>query len=112
MILPKHVKIVEVGPRDGLQAESITLSVETRIQLINLLSDSGLRALEVGSFVSPQWIPQLAETDKVYQGIQKKTGVDYSVLVPNIKGYGIALENEVHSIAVFTAASETLCKKH
>lgn len=112
MIFPKQVKIVEVGPRDGLQAESIKLSVATRIQLINLLSDSGLKAIEVGSFVSPQWIPQLAGSDEVYQGIRKKEGVDYSLLVPNTKGYEMALENKVHSIAVFTAASETFCKKN
>jgi len=112
MILPKHVKIVEVGPRDGLQAESVTLPVETRIQLINFLSDSGLKAIEVGSFVSPQWIPQLARSDEVYKGITKKAGVDYSILVPNTKGYEIASENNVQSIAVFTAASETFCQKN
>jgi hydroxymethylglutaryl-CoA lyase len=112
MMLPKQVKIVEVGPRDGLQAESMKLSVTTRIQLINLLSDSGLKAIEVGSFVSPQWIPQLSGSDEVYQRIQKKEGVDYSLLVPNRKGYEMALENKVHSIAVFTAASETFCKKN
>ena len=112
MILPKQVKIVEVGPRDGLQAESVTLPVETRIQLINFLSDSGLKAIEVGSFVSPQWIPQLARSDEVYKGITKKAGVDYSILVPNTKGYEIASENNVQSIAVFTAASETFCQKN
>ena len=69
MMLPKHVKIVEVGPRDGLQAEEKILFVETRIHFINLLSESGLKAIEVGSFVSLRWIPQLAMSDKVYQGI-------------------------------------------
>ncbi len=111
-MLPKHVKIVEVGPRDGLQAEPLTLPVLTRIQLVNLLSDAGLKAIEVGSFVSPKWIPQLAESDKVFQGIIKKEGVDYFLLVPNSKGYEIALKNSVHSIAVFTAASETFCEKN
>ena len=111
-MLPKYVKIVEVGPRDGLQAESITLPVATRIQLINLLSEAGLKALEVGSFVSPKRIPQLAMSNEVFKGIIKKAGVDYSLLVPNFKGYEMALENKVHSIAVFTAASESFCQKN
>ncbi len=112
MSLPKHVKIVEVGPRDGLQAEKIILPVEIRIQFIDLLSGTGLQAIEVGSFVSPLWVPQLAESGAVYQGITKKENVDYSLLVPNQKGYEIALENNVKSIAVFTAASETFCHKN
>ncbi|MBY0501769.1 MAG: hydroxymethylglutaryl-CoA lyase [Alphaproteobacteria bacterium] len=112
MSLPKKVKIVEVGPRDGLQAEALTLPLETRIKLINLLSQTGLKAIEVGSFVSPRWIPQLAESERVYQGICKKEGIDYSLLVPNYKGYERALENKVTSIAIFTAASETFCKKN
>src|SRR3989338_10013472 len=110
--LPKTVKVVEVGPRDGLQAESIILPIATRIEFINLLSDTGLQAIEVGSFVSPKWVPQLAESDKVYQGIKKKKGADYSLLVPNLKGYEFALENQVSSLAVFTAASETFCQKN
>lgn len=112
MTLPNHVKIVEVGPRDGLQAEGMILPVSTRIAFINLLSKTGLQAIEVGSFVSPKWVPQLAESDKVYQGIIKNKGVDYSLLVPNDKGYEMALENKVDSIAVFTAASETFCQKN
>jgi len=112
MVLPKNVKIVEVGPRDGLQAEPLTLSVATRIEFINLLSETGLKAIEAGSFVSPKWVPQLAESDKIFQGITKKEGTDYSLLVPNIKGYESALKNNVHSIAVFTAASETFCQKN
>ncbi len=106
-MLPKSVKIVEVGPRDGLQAESVTLSPEKRIEFINLLSDTGLMAIEVGSFVSPSWIPQLAHSDQVYQEIERKPGVDYSLLVPNQKGYEEAIQNSVQSISVFTAASET-----
>ncbi len=112
MRLPHHVKIVEVGPRDGLQAESTLLSVETRVTFINLLSQSGLEAIEVGSFVSPLWVPQLAQSDKVYQEIIKKEGIDYSLLVPNRKGYETALQNKVKSIAIFTAASETFCQKN
>jgi hydroxymethylglutaryl-CoA lyase len=112
MTLPSHVKIVEVGPRDGLQAESQLLSVETRVEWINLLSQTGLKAIEVGSFVSPRWIPQLAESDKVYTHIHKGEGVDYSVLVPNLIGYEMARETHVRSIAIFTAASETFCQKN
>jgi hydroxymethylglutaryl-CoA lyase len=112
MSLPKSVKIVEVGPRDGLQSESITLPLETRIQFINLLSDAGLKSIEVGSLVAPLWVPQLVDSDKVYQGIIKKEEIDYALLVPNYKGYEIALQNQVHSISVFTAASETFCQKN
>ena len=112
MALPKKVKIVEVAPRDGLQAEQKVLPVETRIQFINLLTKAGLQSIEVGSFVSPKWVPQMAESDRVYQGIEKKEGVNYSVLVPNRKGYEEALHSKVSSIAVFTAASETFCEKN
>jgi len=112
MSLPKSVKIVEVGPRDGLQSESITLPLETRIGFIDLLSNTGLKSIEVGSLVSPLWIPQLIDSDKVYQGIIKKEEIDYALLVPNHKGYEIALQNNIHSISVFTAASETFCQKN
>ncbi len=112
MTLPKEVKIVEVGPRDGLQAEPVILSLETHIQFINLLSESGLQAIEVGSFVSPRWVPQMAKSDEVFQKITKKEGVDYSLLVPNKEGYETALKNKVRSIAIFTAASETFCHKN
>lgn len=107
-----QVKIVEVGPRDGLQSETETLPVSERVEFINLLSDAGLPAIEVGSFVSPKWIPQLADSDKVYQEIHKKKDVDYSLLVPNEKGYEMAIENKVESIAIFTAASELFCQKN
>ncbi|MBS0271372.1 MAG: hydroxymethylglutaryl-CoA lyase [Proteobacteria bacterium] len=112
MIFPKTVKIVEVGPRDGLQAEVQNVPVDIRIQFINLLSEAGLKFIETGSFVSPHWVPQMKESDKVYQGITKKEGVDYSILVPNVQGYELALTNNVTSIAVFTAASETFCHKN
>ncbi|MDI9638212.1 hydroxymethylglutaryl-CoA lyase [Geitlerinema splendidum] len=112
MIYPSRVKIVEVAPRDGLQAEKATIPVASRIQFINLLSDAGFNTIEVGSFVSPKWVPNMEESDKVYQGITKKEGINYSVLIPNLKGYETALENKVDSIAVFTAASETFCQKN
>ena len=112
MIYPSRVKVVEVSPRDGLQAEKVTVPVASRIQFIDLLSDAGFKTIEVGSFVSPKWIPKMAESDNVYQGITKKEGINYSVLIPNLKGYETALENKVDSIAVFTAASETFCQKN
>jgi len=112
MTLPRHVKIVEVGPRDGLQAESSILNVQTRIEFINLLSQTGLKAIEVGSFVSSKWIPQMVDSDKVFQGLLKEQGIDYSLLVPNEIGFEKALENNVTSISVFTAASETFNKKN
>ncbi len=95
MIYPSRVKVVEVSPRDGLQAEKVTVPVASRIQFINLLSDAGFKTIEVGSFVSPKWVPQMAGSDKVYQGITKKEGINYSVLIPNLKGYETALENKV-----------------
>lgn len=112
MTFPTNVKIVEVGPRDGLQAERHIVPIDVRIQFINLLSKAGLKSIETGSFVSPLWVPQMGESDKVYQGITKREGIDYAVLVPNLKGYQVALENNVRSIAVFTAASETFCHKN
>lgn len=112
MTLPEQVKIVEVGPRDGLQSEPITLPVNTRIEFIDLLSDTGLTTIEVGSLVSALWVPHLFQSDLVYQRIIKKQGLEYSLLVPNQRGYEQALENDVKSIAVFTAASETFCHKN
>lgn len=112
MSYPPEVKIVEVGPRDGLQAESTPLSIEDRIQFIDLLSEAGLPAIEVGSFVSPKWVPQMAGSDEVYKGIQKRAGVDYSCLVPNPTGFEAAVASGVKSIALFTAASETFCIKN
>lgn len=112
MSYPKKVKIVEVGPRDGLQNERKTLSVEDRVQLINALSDSGLKVIEVGSFVSPKWIPQMADSDLVFKRIQKKETVSYPVLVPNEVGFERALELGVQEISVFTASSETFCQKN
>ena len=112
MTLPNKVRIVEVGPRDGLQSEENTLSVKDRVQFINLLSESGFQSIEVGSFVSPKWVPQLAQSGEVYDHIQKKKGVDYSLLVPNLRGFEEAVSHDVRSTAVFTAASETFCQKN
>ena len=101
------VKVVEVGPRDGLQNEKVTIPTQAKIDYITALSDAGLRVIEAGAFVSPKWVPQMADTAEVYRNIPKDPGVEYPVLVPNMKGLERAMEAGVKSIAVFTAASET-----
>ncbi|MEO8190832.1 MAG: hydroxymethylglutaryl-CoA lyase [Acidobacteriota bacterium] len=106
-VLPSRAFLYEVGPRDGLQNEPETLSVEARVRFVDLLTDSGLKAIEVGSFVSPKAIPQLADTAAVYAGIHRASGTRYPALVPNLKGLERAMEAGVREVAVFTAASET-----
>lgn len=101
------VNVVEVGPRDGLQNEKVTIPTQAKIDYITALSDAGLRVIEAGAFVSPKWVPQMADTAEVYRNIPKDPGVEYPVLVPNMKGLERAMEAGVKSIAVFTAASET-----
>ena len=112
MTYPKKVRIVEVGPRDGLQNEKSTVPVETKVALINKLSEAGLQSIEAGAFVSPKWVPQMADTDKVYAAISKKSGVSYPVLVPNAKGMEAAVAAGVKEIAVFAAASESFSQKN
>lgn len=112
MSFPSKVKIVEVGPRDGLQNEKITIPTNSKIEFINRLSDTGLKVIEATSFVSPKWIPQLADHSEVFQGIQKKAGVSYPVFVPNEKGLRKAIDAGVKEIAVFTTPSETFCQKN
>ncbi|PWI57718.1 hydroxymethylglutaryl-CoA lyase [Sulfoacidibacillus thermotolerans] len=112
MNLPKEVTIWEVGPRDGLQNEPARLSTEQKIAWINSLTESGLTHIEVSSFVSPRWIPQLADAAEVFAGIQKKAGVVYSALVPNQQGLERALNVGVKAVAVFMSASETHNKKN
>lgn len=102
-----HVRIVEVGPRDGLQNEKQPIATADKIALIDRLSATGLRSIEATSFVSPRWVPQLADAAEVYAGIQRRAGVAYPVLVPNLQGYERARAVEVQEVAVFTAASET-----
>jgi hydroxymethylglutaryl-CoA lyase len=101
------VRIVEVGPRDGLQNEKQPISTADKIALIDRLSATGLRSIEATSFVSPRWVPQLADAADVYAGIHRRPGVAYPVLVPNEQGYARALAAGVQEVAVFTAASET-----
>lgn len=109
---PKHVKIVEVGPRDGLQNETAVVPAAVKIEFINRLSATGLRTIEATSFVSPQWIPQLADAEEVFRGIEKKPGVSYPVLVPNEKGMRRAIAAGAQEVAIFTAASETFNRKN
>ncbi|MCB1560692.1 MAG: hydroxymethylglutaryl-CoA lyase [Xanthomonadales bacterium] len=106
------VRIVEVGPRDGLQNEKTIVAAADKIALIDRLSDCGLKSVEATSFVSPKWVPQLADAAEVYAGIHKRDGVSYPVLVPNEKGYERAREVGVTEIAVFTAASEAFNQKN
>jgi hydroxymethylglutaryl-CoA lyase len=106
------VHIVEVGPRDGLQNEKVTVPTAVKVDFITALSDAGLRTIEAGAFVSPKWVPQMADTAEVYRDIPKDPGVDYPVLVPNARGLERALEAGVRSIAIFTAASETFNKRN
>lgn len=110
--IPQRVKIVEVGPRDGLQNEKQTVPSATKIELIERLAASGLQTVEATSFVSPKWIPQLADAAEVFTGIEKRAGVHYPVLVPNEKGMQRAMEVGVKEIAIFTAASESFNKKN
>ena len=106
------VKIVEVGARDGLQNEKVTIPTQAKIDFITALGDAGLRVIEAGAFVSPKWVPQMADSAEVYQNIPKDPGLDYPVLVPNMKGLDRALEAGVTSIAIFTAASDTFNKRN
>lgn len=112
MSLSTHVKVVEVGPRDGLQNEQAVVPSAVKIEFIERLAAAGLPAVEATSFVSPRWIPQLADADEVFRGISRRPGVAYPVLVPNLKGLERATAAGVEEIAVFTAASETFNRKN
>ena len=110
--LPKHVKIVEVGPRDGLQNEKQTISTAIKVELIDRLSDAGLTAVEATAFVSPKWVPQMADNADVMARIRRKPGVAYPVLVPNMQGFEAAAAAGAQEVAVFGAASETFSQKN
>lgn len=112
MSLPIHVKVVEVGPRDGLQNEVHNIATTDKIALIDRLSETGLSIIEVTSFVSPKWIPQLTDGAEVYQGITQRAGVRYPVLVPNMMGWKNAQAVGVKDIAVFTTPSEAFSQKN
>ena len=112
MPLPKKVHIVEVGPRDGLQNEKQPVAAATKIELIARLADCGLSAIEATAFVSPKWVPQMADAAAVMAGIDRRVGVSYPVLVPNEKGLEAALASNVTEVAVFAAASEAFSQKN
>ncbi len=112
MALPKAVKIIEVGPRDGLQNEKQTIATDTKIQLINQLSEAGLSYIEAGSFVNPKWVPQMADSAEVFGGITRKTGVTYAALTPNLQGFERALATGADEVAIFAAASEAFSQKN
>ncbi|XP_012259866.2 hydroxymethylglutaryl-CoA lyase, mitochondrial [Athalia rosae] len=106
------VRIVEVGPRDGLQNESLIVPTATKINFINKLSETGLKTIEVTSFVSPKWIPQMADNEEVFKSIDIKPEISYPVLVPNLQGFEKALSAGVKEIAIFGAASEAFSRKN
>lgn len=101
-----HVTIFEVGPRDGLQNEQATIETANKIELVNLLSQTGLRKIEVTSFVSPKWVPQMADAMQVMAGIKRHTAVDYAVLTPNMRGFDGAIAANASEVAIFASASE------
>lgn len=112
MNYPKGVKVVEVAPRDGLQNEPSTVTVSDRVELIEALAAAGLKTVECGSFVSPKWVPQMADSADVFRRLHRREGVSYSALVPNRKGLDAALACGVGEIAVFGAASETFSQRN
>ncbi len=112
MNTPARVKMVEVGPRDGLQNESKSVPTDVKVQLIDRLADAGLRVIEAGSFVSPKWVPQMADTGEVMARIDRREGVTYPVLVPNMKGLEAAIAAGATEIAGFAAATETFSQKN
>ena len=112
MSFPQRVKIVEVGPRDGLQNESVTVPAEIKLQLVELLADAGLPVIESGAFVSPRWVPQMATSSDVFTQIDKRAGISYPMLVPNLKGLELAHAAGVQEIALFAATTETFSQKN
>ncbi len=112
MSLPKRVKLVEVGPRDGLQNEAVPVSTEVKVELIHRLQDAGLSVIEATAFVSPRWVPQMADNAQVMAAIRRKPGVSYPVLVPNRKGLEGALAAKAEEVVVFGSATESFSKKN
>jgi hydroxymethylglutaryl-CoA lyase len=112
MNLPKQVKVVEVGARDGLQNEAMPIDVETKVALINQLAESGLSHIEAGSFVNPAWVPQMAGSDEVFKKINRKHGVAYAALTPNMQGFERAMVAGATEVAIFASASEAFSQKN
>lgn len=112
MSLPKRVRIVEVGPRDGLQNEKQAIPTRAKIELIENLVNAGLDYIEAGSFVNPRWVPQMADSGEVFTGITRKHGTTYAALVPNLHGYERAIAAGANEVAIFAAASEAFSQKN
>ena len=112
MNYPPSVKIVEVGPRDGLQNEKTSLDTETRVELITQLTNAGLSYIEAGSFVSPKWVPQMADSDKVFEQLPMDAATTYAALTPNMQGLERAMQCGVKEVAVFAAASQSFSQKN
>ncbi len=112
MSLPTQVQLIDVGPRDGLQNEKQAVPAEVKIELVHRLQAAGLKEIEVTSFVSPKWVPQMADNQEVMAGIQRLSGVRYSVLTPNLQGFEAALQTQPDEIVVFGAASEAINRKN
>jgi hydroxymethylglutaryl-CoA lyase len=112
MTLPSKVKIVDVGPRDGLQNEKQPVPAAVKVELVHRLQDAGLCEIEVTSFVSPKWVPQMADNAEVMAGVQRKAGVRYSVLTPNLQGFEAAVKTAPDEIVVFASASEVFSQKN
>ena len=110
--MDKKINIFEVGPRDGLQNIKNEIPINRKIELINILSATGIKKIECGSFVSAKWVPQMKGTDKIFQEIARQKGVKYTALTPNLKGFENAVNAQVDEIAVFAAASETFSQKN
>ena len=112
MQLPSRIQLIDVGPRDGLQNEKQPVSAAIKIELVHRLQAAGLREVEVTSYVSPKWVPQMADNHEVMSGLQRQAGVRYSVLTPNLKGFEAALADRPDEVVVFGAASEAFSKKN
>ncbi|MCF7981341.1 MAG: hydroxymethylglutaryl-CoA lyase, partial [Pseudomonadales bacterium] len=112
MALPQQVRMVEVGPRDGLQNEPGNISTAVKVELIDRLAQAGLKTIEAASFVSPKWVPQMADSAAVMQQIKRYPGVTYGALTPNLKGFENALASGVDEVAIFAAASESFSQKN
>ena len=112
MTLPRRVRIVEVGPRDGLQNEAAPIATADKIAFVDALSAAGHQAIEVSAFVSPKWVPQMADASEVFAGITRRPGTRYSALVPNLAGLQRAIDAAVDEVAIFAAASESFSRKN
>lgn len=110
--LPPSVRLVEVGPRDGLQAEAQLVPTDLKIELINQLAESGIEHIEATSFVSPRWVPQLADASEVMAGIKRPAHVKYSALTPNMRGFEAAIESGVSQVVIFASASESFSERN